>query len=98
MSNDLINGLFEFGGALLICLSILRLNRDKCVRGVSPYPVAFFASLGFWNIYYYPSLDQWYSFVGGLAVVTANTVWLSQMIYYLYKERNEQQRRAIISN
>jgi hypothetical protein len=97
MSNDLINGLFELGGALLICLSIRRLWLDKSVKGVSPWPVGFFAGWGYWNIYYYPSLEQWLSFMGGLAVVTANTTWLMQMIYYKYKERNEQ-RRSIISN
>ena len=43
----------------------------------------FFAAWGYWNLYYYyPSLDQWWSFWGGVGVVTMNTIWLGQLIYY----------------
>ena len=79
---DLINGIFEFFGAPFIFLSVLRLHKDKCVRGVSWLHAGFFASWGYWNLFYYPHLDQWLSFWGGLALVMVNTVWLGQLIYY----------------
>lgn len=82
MSNDQINGLFELVGGLLIFMSVRALYVSKEVKGVSIFPVVFFASWGFWNVYYYPSLNQWYSFVGGLVVVSANVVWVCQMVYY----------------
>lgn len=86
MTPDMINGLFELGGGLLICLSIRRLHIDKVVRGVSVLPVTFFAAWGYWNLYFYPHLDQWWSFIGGLMVVGANTIWVLQMLYYIRRE------------
>lgn len=82
MIPDFINGLFEILGGLFILLSCRRLRADKAVHGVSLLHIAFFNSWGFWNLGYYPSLGQWWSFVGGLGVVTANTTWLCMLIYY----------------
>jgi hypothetical protein len=84
---DLINGAFEAFGGFMLILSILRLHRDKTVRGVSPIATTFFSAWGLWNLYYYPHLDQWLSFWGGAFLVTANIVWLCQMGYYIRKER-----------
>lgn len=84
MLPDLINGTFEFIGALLICLSIRRLWLDGQVKGVSVVPVTFFASWGFWNLFFYPHLEQWLSFWGGVAMVLANSVWLIQMGYIIW--------------
>lgn len=82
---DLFNGLFEITGGLFILLSIRKLWSDKLVRGVSWVHVSFFVAWGYWNLYYYPSLDQWWSFWGGVGVVTATTAWLVQLIYYSYR-------------
>ena len=82
MIADLTNGLFEFGGGLLLWMNVLALHQSKQFRGVVITPTMFFAIWGFWNLYFYPSLGQWWSFFGGLNVVTANTVWVAQMIYY----------------
>lgn len=82
ISLDLINGCFEAGGAAFIAFSILKLYREKEVRGVSWVHVAFFSAWGFFNLIYYPSLGQWLSFAGGLAIVAANTFWLGQLLYY----------------
>jgi len=89
MIPDLINGAFELSGSLFISLSILKLYRDKRVRGVHYLCVGFFMFWGLWNLYYYPHLDQWLSFIGGLFVVATNALWLGQIIYYLSKERRE---------
>jgi len=79
---DVINGLFELLGAPFILVSIVRLRKDKAVRGVSWIHAMFFTAWGFWNLYYYPFLDQWFSFSGGIAIVTANSVWVGLLIYY----------------
>jgi len=42
----------------------------------------FFTSWGMWNLFYYPHLGQWYSFAGGVFIVSVNTFWLGQIIYY----------------
>jgi hypothetical protein len=86
---DAVNGVYEFMGAPFILMSILKLHRDKRVRGVSWIHVAFFSSWGYWNLFYYPHLNQWCSFFGGVCLVLANTFWLGQIIYYIYRERNK---------
>jgi hypothetical protein len=79
---DAVNGLFEIGGACLTALSVQQLLRDRQVRGVHPAPTVFFTSWGLWNCIYYPALDQWVSFCGGVALVCVNAVWLSLLIKF----------------
>ncbi len=79
---DLINGSLEAFAGFFIGLSCWRLYKDKKYRGINIVHVGFFASWGFWNLYYYPHLDQWLSFWGGIVVVTFNTFWMLQMLYY----------------
>ncbi len=87
MTPDIINGLFEFLGALLIANNSRVLLRDKHVAGFHWSTVSFFMVWGLWNIFYYPNLDQWVSFAGGIAVVWANMVWLALTLYYIQKTR-----------
>jgi hypothetical protein len=87
MTPDLINGLFELAGVAFIFTSIRKLHQDKKVRGVSWAHVAYFSFWGIWNLFYYPSLGQWFSLAGGIGIVLANTVWLLLMLYYLQAER-----------
>lgn len=82
MIPDIINGLFELLGGLFVlnhCRSVLR---DKAVAGVSIISTIFFTSWGVWNLYYYPSLNQWASFVGGLFIVAANCFWIALMLKF----------------
>lgn len=87
MNPDVFNGLLELCGAGFISSSIVKVHRDRLVRGVSWWHVAFFGGWGVWNLFYYPSLDQWASFAGGLCIVVANGVWLGQLIYWSWRER-----------
>lgn len=86
---DLINGTYELAGGLFILLSIIRLYHDKQVHGVSVVHVGFFTSWGFWNLFYYPSLNQWWSFIGGLGVVAANSIWVFLLLYYTRRAEGE---------
>ena len=79
---DLINGSFELAGGAMQCLNIGRLMRDKQVRGVNWSVTAFFAAWGLWNCYFYPHLDQWASFTGGIAVTTTNLIWVALALHY----------------
>ena len=82
MTPDLINGLFEFLGSIMLWRNVIQLHRDKMARGVHWTATGFFAAWGYWNLFYYPHLDQWWSFAGGISIVVANTIWLVQMLYY----------------
>lgn len=82
MSPDAINGLFELFGSGLIWMSVRQTLRDRGYAGIYIPAVVFFAAWGLWNLYYYPHLDQWFSFAGGVSIVVANTVWVGLMLKF----------------
>lgn len=87
MTPDHVNSLFEFTGGLFLLLNVMHLYRHKVVRGVHWVSVSFFSAWGYWNLYYYPAIEQWWSFAGAAGVAAANTAWLVLIIYYNWKER-----------
>lgn len=87
LSPDLVNAAFEGAASFFILLNVRRILRDKLVRGTDWRVMAFFATWGYWNLFYYPSLGQWLSFTAGLGTVVADTVYLALMIYYVHRER-----------
>lgn len=82
MIPDLINGVFEVGGGFFLLMNVRQMYRDKEVKGVHILPTVFFASWGYWNLFYYSNLSQWFSFFGGIFLVCVNTWWLYLMWYY----------------
>jgi hypothetical protein len=87
MTSDIINSLFEGGGAALLTLNVRRLYRDKTLSGVSIFPTIWWNLWGFWNVYYYRALHQSLSWVAGLAVVTLNTIWVVLALFYGVRAR-----------
>ena len=86
MAPDLINGLFEFGGSIFTWANCWRVKKDGGYAGVFLPGIVFFTSWGAWNLYYYPSLGQWWSFHGGLSIMLANIVWILLMLKYGRKQ------------
>ena len=84
MNIDIINGGFELCSGLFQIMNIHSLYKDKKVRGVSLYPFILFTLWGVWNLYYYPSLNQTFSFIGGIVIVISNIIWLS--LAYKYRK------------
>lgn len=82
LTPDQINGALEFGSALLMLMNVRRLTKDKRLAGISLVPTLFFDTWGFWNLYYYPALDQWWSFAGGACLVSVNVLWTGLAFYY----------------
>jgi len=87
---DVVNGLYEFVGGFFVLYNCVRLYKDKEIKGVSIIPTAFFCTWGIWNLYYYPSLNQWLSFSGGLSVSIANITWVLMAIYYTKKKKKKE--------
>lgn len=79
---DLLNGIFEFGLSYFILKSIQKIRVDKKVLGFYMPTIYWTTAWGLYNIFYYPYLGQWFSFVGGITVVTLNLIWLSHYFYY----------------
>lgn len=89
MTPDLINGGFELAGALMNCLSIRALLRDRQVLGVSPWPSVFFLSWGLWNLIYYPSLAQFWSTIGGGILALTTATWLGLYLRFSWWDWKE---------
>lgn len=79
---DIINGFFELFASGFIILSILKVWKNRSSAGVNWLHPAFFLAWGFWNLYYYPHLDQWFSLIGGIGVVVCNTIWVTLLFKY----------------
>lgn len=95
---DTVNGILEACSALFVMLNVRRLLIDRQVKGISWVAVVFFTAWGGWNLFYYPHLGQWLSFVGGIAVVAANAVWLAILLYLTFLKpwpglKNTEKRR-----
>jgi hypothetical protein len=86
---DAINGGFEFLSGFMLWRNVAILLRQKQVRGVSVLTTAMFATWGYWNLYYYPSLNQWLSFFGGLNVVASNTTWVVLAVIYSRRSKED---------
>ena len=87
---DLANAAFEGLGGWMILLNVKRILHDKMVRGMDWRVLGFFTSWGFWNLFYYPHLGQWWSFWAGLFIVCANMLYLGLMLYYIKYEGGRQ--------
>ena len=85
---DVINGGFELISGVLIWINVIKMMQDKCLKGISAIPVMFFTLWGFWNLYFYPHLNLWLSFVGVLSIVIANAVWLA-LVFKFWKQRGK---------
>jgi hypothetical protein len=83
--NDIINALFEGLASIAVLNHCRRLYADKRVAGMSIYSTVFFWTWGVWNIYYYPSLGQFYSFMCGIAIFAANSIYIGLLVYYTKK-------------
>lgn len=88
---DYINGAFEMLSGIFLLLNCFKVYKDKQVKGVSMLSTAFFTTWGFWNLYYYPSLNQTASFYGGLLIVSANSLWLGLMWKYRSKNNGKEE-------
>jgi len=87
---DLINGLYECMGGILIWLSVYKLYKDKEVKGISLWASVFFTTWSWWNLYYYPVICQWISFYGGILLAVANLIWIILAIYYTRKNKKKE--------
>lgn len=86
---DFFNGLYELIGGWFIAQDVRKLIEHKTIKGVYWPGRTFFLSWGVWNLYYYPSYDQWWSFTGGLAICSANIVWVALACYYTWRSSND---------
>ena len=83
---DFINAAFEVSGALLTWMNVRRVWQDRGYAGIYAPAILLFTSWGFWNLYYYAHLQQWWSVMATVVMVTANCAWLGSMVYFGKKQ------------
>ena len=76
MTPDVINGLFEFVGGLCSWANVYKYMQDRKVAGVYWPSTVFYISWGLWNLYFYPALNQPWSFWGGVFLTLGSIAWL----------------------
>ena len=79
---DLINGVFEISGGFFVLISVIKLRKEKSATGVHWLSFVFFTAWGLWNLYYYPFLEQWISFYGGVWLVIVNFYYSFLIVKY----------------
>lgn len=90
---DYVNGLFEIGGGISVLLSIVKLYKDKDVKGINWITILFFTSWGVWNLIFYPKLDLPGSFAGAVFLVLMNAIWLFLLIYFQRDQRKKDRKK-----
>ncbi len=79
---DLINGAFEAAGACACWANVVKIARDRCVKGVY-WPVSLIYTIwGLYNLWFYPHLGQRWSFWGAVVMALANGTWVCLAWWY----------------
>jgi hypothetical protein len=80
---DSVNAGFELACAILLWLNVRTLYRDKQIKGIALSPNFLYLGAGLWDLYYYPFLNQWISFVACLVYTTGFSLWLGMAVWYM---------------
>jgi hypothetical protein len=88
MTPDHINGTFEVVGGLCSWANVHRYMKEREVKGVYWPTTFFYISWGLWNLFYYPSLNQPWSFWGGCFLTAGSIAWLCLVIKDKIKKIN----------
>lgn len=88
---DIINAVFELLGFVMCLINSNQLYKDKQVRGVNVWTMVFFASWGYWNVFYYPYLGQIASTIAAILLALSNTLYACMLFYYIKLEKKKLQ-------
>ena len=79
---DIVNMTFFFSSSFVIWLNVMKIYKDKQIRGVKLIPGVFFCVSCSWGIFYYVKLGQPWSVIGMILMAIANFAWTFLAIYY----------------
>ena len=80
---DIINSIgFESMSCIFLSLNVVALYKHKVVKGISITSSSFFALWAIWNVFYYFSLDQRFSFMVAVLVAVLSSWWCVLAIWY----------------
>jgi len=87
LTPDMVNSLVELGGAWFTWRNAWQLFKDKSLSGVYWPTNLFFTLFGVWNLYYYTSIAQPYSFYAAILLTMGNATWVAMAINLRFKQR-----------
>jgi len=79
---DVINSVFEFVGTGAVALSAYTCFKNKSAAGVHWFSAIFFFIWGWWNLYYYSSLDQIASLTATILMIIVQAVYMGLILKY----------------
>jgi hypothetical protein len=82
MNLDIINACFKLCASLFLWVSVYTLYKSKGYAGIHFSQYLFFTVAAVWNLIYYPSLGQMWSFFACISVLAANASWIYLALRY----------------
>jgi hypothetical protein len=79
--SDWVNSLFCLGGAVFILFSILKVRRDKQIKGISWAHVIFFHAWGWWNLFFFAMIGEKFAFACAVVLVVTEAVWINELLH-----------------
>ena len=92
--NDYIMAAFQLGACFFLCLSIGAVFRDRQLKGVSVWMIAFFTVWTIFGTYNWYALEQFWSYVTSVLMGILYCIWLSLAIA-AKREQNDYQSRFL---
>jgi cation transport ATPase len=82
LTMDQANACLEMGGAFLRTLDCIKLFQDKRFSGGHLGTALYFLGWGVFNVFFYPSLNQVWSFWAAIVLMVMNGLWFVMALYY----------------
>ncbi|HAI17539.1 MAG TPA: hypothetical protein DCM10_05685 [Xanthomarina gelatinilytica] len=85
---DQINSGFIFVAGIFYVLNLLKLIKDKDVKGISKLSIVFFSIWNIWTLFFFLMVTEFWWTIGAYIIVTVlNVVYIILMIKYT-REKN----------
>lgn len=91
LTPDQLNAAFETCGAFFTWANAYRLFKDKEIKGIYWPTTIFFTLWGCFNLWFYPTINQMWSFYAGIILVSGNILWILQLAFYNFKRKVKHQ-------
>tara|TARA_R100000329_G_scaffold77133_1_gene66308 strand:- start:32 stop:307 length:276 start_codon:yes stop_codon:yes gene_type:complete len=80
---DQINSGFIFVAGIFYVLNLLKLIKDKDVKGISKLSIVFFSIWNIWTLFFFLMVTEFWWTIGAYIIVTVlNVVYIILMIKY----------------
>lgn len=85
---DQINSGFIFVAGIFYVLNLLKLIKDKDIKGISKLSIVFFSIWNIWTLFFFLMVTEFWWTIGAYIIVTVlNVVYIILMIKYGRKKR-----------